>query len=137
MGIIAADLVHHLSYARIASIPNVTNTGKALLIAGTSMEGTEAAAEFCLRPDSISVLHRELGVESGEPLPPFEIPLSTASEGAPEWRRKWSQREGLVRPLERGTTIVKSLGADDLQCKRPMGAIEISLLIGELYRRQR
>lgn len=77
----AADLVRHRSYARIVSIPNVTNTGTALLIAGTSMEGTEAAAEFCLRPDSIAVLHRELGIQNGKPLPPFEILLSTASEG--------------------------------------------------------
>jgi hypothetical protein len=77
----AADVVHHRSYARIVSLPNVTSTGKALLIAGTSMEGTEAAAEFCLRHDSVSVLHRELGIENGKPLPPFEILLSTASEG--------------------------------------------------------
>jgi hypothetical protein len=77
----AADLVNHLSYARIAYIPNPTNTGNVLLIAGTSMEGTEAAAEFCLRPDSISILRNDLGVGGARTLPPFEILLATSSRG--------------------------------------------------------
>ena len=77
----AADLAHNLSYARIAYIPNVTNTGHALLIAGTSMEGTEAAAEFCLQPESVSILRRDLGVVSGQPLHAFELLLLTSSKG--------------------------------------------------------
>ncbi len=77
----AADLVHHLSYARIVYIPNPTNTGYALLIAGTSMEGTEAAAEFCLQPDSVSILRSDLGIGIAKSLPPFEILLATSSQG--------------------------------------------------------
>jgi hypothetical protein len=76
-----ADLVHHLSYARIAYIPNLTNTGQMLLIAGTSMEGTEAAADFCLRADSIPELLRALHLGSESRMPPFEALLMTSSKG--------------------------------------------------------
>lgn len=76
-----ADLLHHLSYARIAYIPNLTNTGHVLLIAGTSMEGTEAAADFCLRADSVSELQGALHLASGDRMPSFEALLMTSSKG--------------------------------------------------------
>jgi hypothetical protein len=77
----AADLARNLSYARIVYIPNVTNTGHALLIAGTSMEGTEAAAEFCLQPESVSMFLNQLGVGSEQKIPAFEALLLTSSKG--------------------------------------------------------
>lgn len=76
-----ADLAHSLSYARVVYIPNVTVTGHALLIAGTSMEGTEAAAEFCLQPESVSVILHELGLGATSKIPPFEVLLLTSSKG--------------------------------------------------------
>jgi hypothetical protein len=76
-----ADLARNLSYARVVYVPNVTDTGHALLIAGTSMEGTEAAAEFCLEPESVSKILRGLGLRAGEKIPPFEVLLLTSSKG--------------------------------------------------------
>lgn len=75
-----ADLAHNLSYARVVYIPNVTQTGHALLIAGTSMEGTEAAAEFCLQPESVSVILHGLGLSASSKVPPFEVLLLTSSK---------------------------------------------------------
>lgn len=77
----AADLVHHRSYARIVYIPNPTHTGKVLLIGGTSMEGTEAAAEFCLQPGSVAILRDSLKTRAGMPLPAFEILVAASTEG--------------------------------------------------------
>lgn len=76
-----ADLVRHISYARIAYIPNLTNTGHVLLIAGTSMEGTEAAADFCLRADSVPELLTALHLGSADRIPSFEALLMTSSKG--------------------------------------------------------
>jgi hypothetical protein len=75
-----ADVAHHLSYARIEYFPNFSRNGHVLMIAGTSMEGTEAAAHFCLQPDSVATLRRALGLGSGSPFPAFEILLATSSE---------------------------------------------------------
>lgn len=76
-----ADLAHNLSYARVVYIPNVTVTGHALLIAGTSMEGTEAAAEFCLQSESVPVILHGLGLGATGKIPPFEVLLLTSSKG--------------------------------------------------------
>jgi hypothetical protein len=77
----AADPAHNLSYARMAYFPNVTNTGHVLSIAGTTLEGTEAAADFCLQPDSVSILRRALGIGNVERLPAFEVLLVTSRMG--------------------------------------------------------
>lgn len=79
--IYAADFVHHRSYARIAYVPNPTHTGKVLLIGGTSMEGTEAAAEFCLQPGSVATLRDDLKIGAANPLPAFEVLVVTSNEG--------------------------------------------------------
>jgi hypothetical protein len=49
------------------------------MIAGTSMEGTEAAADFCLQPDSVAALRRALGIGGSAPFPAFEILLAASS----------------------------------------------------------
>jgi hypothetical protein len=68
-------------YAHIALVPNLTNTGWVLLIAGLSMESTESAADFCLDSDStLALLHALQASKTGKP-PFFEAVLSTSREG--------------------------------------------------------
>lgn len=67
-------------YARVALVPNLTRTGQALMIAGMSMESTEAAVDFCLSPDSMKLLST-LNVNGAGEVPPFEALLRTKKEG--------------------------------------------------------
>lgn len=80
LSVYAADVAHNLSYARIAYFTNVTGTGQVLTIAGTSMEGTEAAADFCLESDSVAAVRRALGIGASAEVPAFELLLSTSSK---------------------------------------------------------
>ena len=68
-------------YARVVLVPNLTNTGQVLLIAGEAMESTEAAADFCLDSASTQVLLHALGVSNGGKIPFFEAVLHTSTEG--------------------------------------------------------
>jgi len=65
--------------ARIALLDNLTGTGFVLTISGVSMEATEGAGEFLLRPDSVATLSQALGLRSGERLPKFEVVLETSA----------------------------------------------------------
>ncbi|MCL5744664.1 MAG: hypothetical protein M1541_12180 [Acidobacteria bacterium] len=49
------------SFARIALVPNLDNSGRVLLISGTTIEGTEAATEFFFGPHSTARLAQALG----------------------------------------------------------------------------
>ncbi len=60
-------------YAVISLIRNLTNDGYVLIIAGTRMEGTEAAGEMLLNQAMVSNLIRGLGLESDGELRPFEV----------------------------------------------------------------
>jgi hypothetical protein len=60
-------------YAVISLIRNLTNDGYVLMIAGTRMEGTEAAGEMLLNQAMASDMIRNLGPESGGRLRSFEI----------------------------------------------------------------
>jgi hypothetical protein len=64
-------------YARIAFVPNLTNSGRVLLIAGLSMESTESAANFCLGAQSNRILLSALGGTKTADLPFFEALLRT------------------------------------------------------------
>ena len=64
-------------YARIALVPNLTETGKVFLIAGTSMESTESAANFCLDAQSSKALLAALGTDNPAKMPYFEALLQT------------------------------------------------------------
>ena len=64
-------------YARIALVPNLTETGKVLLIAGTSMESTESAANFCLDAQSSQAILAALHIKNPAKLPYFEALLQT------------------------------------------------------------
>lgn len=65
-------------YARIALVPNLTETGKVFLIAGTSMESTESAANFCLDAQSSKALLAALGTDNPAKMPYFEALLQTS-----------------------------------------------------------
>ncbi|HWD00559.1 MAG TPA: hypothetical protein VG456_27570 [Candidatus Sulfopaludibacter sp.] len=65
--------------ARIALLDNLTSTGFVLTISGVTMEATEGAGEFLLRPDSMAAVAQALGLRPGERLPRFEIVLNTSS----------------------------------------------------------
>lgn len=66
-------------YARIALVPNLTKTGQALMIAGITMESTEAAVDFCLSPDSMKLL-AHLPSNGKNSVAPFEALLRTKQE---------------------------------------------------------
>jgi hypothetical protein len=72
-------------YSLVTYLPNLTNTGKVLIIEGTSAEGTEGALDFLLNPSNNG---RFLGANtrsnSRNMLPYFEVLLLTrAMGGAP------------------------------------------------------
>ncbi len=71
------------SYALIALLPNLAGTGKVLFIEGLTMEGTDAASEFVLNPQSCDLLVQRVKSELG-PLKSFEalLQLMPISGGA-------------------------------------------------------
>jgi len=82
------------SFATLSLLPNLTRNGTVLLLAGVTMEATEAAGEFAMREDFPEVVAKTLGVAPGQKLPFFEILLRTvAVAGAPHkadviaWRK--------------------------------------------------
>jgi hypothetical protein len=88
-----------LSYAHVALVSNLTNTGRVLLVAGISMEATEAAAGFLLNPSSSQELLNILGAANPGHAPDFELLLETmALEGAPNSARLIAHRVYPQRP---------------------------------------
>jgi hypothetical protein len=63
------------SYGLVALLPNMNTTGKVLLIEGLNMEGTDAAGEFLLNPQTCAVLIQHLQHEIGFPGQHFEALL--------------------------------------------------------------
>jgi hypothetical protein len=81
------------SFATISLLPNLGRSGEVVILAGTSMEATEAAGEFSLTDGFSKELARVLGT-NGQNLPYFEVLLKTVSmAGAPRkteiiaWRK--------------------------------------------------
>lgn len=75
----------NISYARIALVPNLTNTGRVLLVAGITMPATEAAADFLLKSSSTQKLQSLLGIHKTVLAPNFELLLeTTAVNGTPK-----------------------------------------------------
>ena len=70
-----------VSYARVALLPNLTRTGRVLLVAGITMEATEAAAGFLLNPSSSQQLLQILGATGTIQIPDFEVLLETSALG--------------------------------------------------------
>ncbi len=71
------------SYALVALLPNLAGTGKVLFIEGLTMEGTDAASEFVLNPQTCDVLLRRVVSELGS-VKPFDalLQLMPISGGA-------------------------------------------------------
>lgn len=62
-------------YAIIALVPSITPSRHAMVLAGTTTYGTQAAAEFVCNPARVEELMRKLGVSLSGPMPPFEAVL--------------------------------------------------------------
>jgi hypothetical protein len=68
------DDTSHRGFGQIAFLPNLSGNGYVLIIAGTSMDGTQAAKEFLFDPKrSNSIL--ELAEKKGKPFGGFEVLL--------------------------------------------------------------
>jgi len=68
-------------YARIAVLHNSSGSGRVALIAGTSMEGTEAAGEAFLDPNFATSLARLFGVNKVKNMSDFEAVIQTEGVG--------------------------------------------------------
>ena len=62
-------------YSVIALVPGIDPTRSILILAGTTTFGTQAAAEYVCREDSLAQLLRRLGVSRSEDIKPFEAVL--------------------------------------------------------------
>ncbi len=62
-------------YAVIALVPGIDPARSVLILAGTTTFGTQAAAEYVCRQDSLAELLRRLGVSKPSDLKPFEALL--------------------------------------------------------------
>ena len=62
-------------YAVVALIPGIDPSRSVLILAGTTTFGTQAAAEYVCREDSLAQLLSSLGVSKPEDLKPFEALL--------------------------------------------------------------
>jgi hypothetical protein len=67
------------SYARIALVPNLSGTGKVLLVAGCNIAGNEAAAEFLLSPASVALVKHTLGLSDLSQVSYFELLLEIST----------------------------------------------------------
>lgn len=77
-----------ISYAHVALVQNLTNSGRVLLIEGISMQATEAASDFLLSRTSIKVIPKLLGGSGLGQFPNFELLLKTSSiEDTPDSAR--------------------------------------------------
>jgi hypothetical protein len=87
-------------YGRVAVVPNLSQSGKVVLIAGTDMASTEGAGAFMLDPSSLEILHSALHTTNLDALKSFELLLETATvEGTPLKARLLAFR--LQKPLEK------------------------------------
>jgi hypothetical protein len=62
-------------YAVVALVPGIDPARSVLILAGTTTFGTQAAAEYVCRQDSLAVLLQRLGVSTAADLKPFEALL--------------------------------------------------------------
>lgn len=68
----------HLAYALVACVPNLSGKGYVLIVQGSAMAGTEAAADFALtNPELSELLH--LRTTQTSAIPRFEILLQTSN----------------------------------------------------------
>ncbi len=70
-----------VDYAVIAQVPGFEPSQRALILAGTTTYGTQAAAEFVCREDSAAELLSKLGLRRGANVPPFEALIQVRITG--------------------------------------------------------
>jgi hypothetical protein len=71
-------------YAVIALVPGIDPARSTLILAGTTTFGTQAAAEYVCREDSLAQLLQRVGVAKAEDMKPFEALLRVkVSHGVP------------------------------------------------------
>ncbi len=81
------------SYARVAAVPNLSGTGKVLLISGLYSESTEGASEAVLAPDFLQAVERMIPAEQITQAKSLELLLELHSvEGAVRERKLLSAR---------------------------------------------
>lgn len=68
-----------LAYGLVARVPNLTGTGKILLISGQKFTGLEAAGEYANDPAAAAELARLLNVTDIRNAPDFEVLIETQS----------------------------------------------------------
>jgi len=69
-------------YAVVALRPSVNPGHRTLALAGITEYGTQAAAEFVTRADSVKLLLARLNVRAGGPIPMFEALIRTTIRGS-------------------------------------------------------
>lgn len=69
------------AYGVGASVPNLDGTGHAMLIAGTNMQGTEAAGEFLTNASAFDAFLKKIEWRPDRPLPTFEVVLKLETMG--------------------------------------------------------
>jgi hypothetical protein len=75
---------HYQAFATISLVPNLTRTGSVLLLAGVSMEATEAAGEFTMSNSFDKLIAQVSQGSTSNELPYFEALIRTeAVSGAP------------------------------------------------------
>ena len=67
------------SYALLARVPNLSGTGKILIIYGFKASGAQAVGEYATDPRAAAELARVFGVNHVSDLPDFEVLLSNES----------------------------------------------------------
>ena len=67
------------SYALVGLVPNLSDTGKVLILEGLNMEGTEAAGEAVTNAERLAELLHDIGHRPGTPVRPFEALLRFTS----------------------------------------------------------
>jgi hypothetical protein len=63
------------NYAHIAVLPNMSGSGKVILVGATSLEALEAGGRFILQQESVQKLMRTYGVSSAAQLPSLDLVL--------------------------------------------------------------
>ena len=71
----------HLTYAVIALVPNLNDTGWVLIIEGLTMAGTQAAADVLFNHDAMRPFLDKAKLANGS-LKPFELLIETNSFGS-------------------------------------------------------
>ena len=66
-------------YSVIAYLPNLDHTGNVLIIAGTTMQGMEAAGQYISDPDLDASLFKVLGATPNKQPPYFEVLVNTGT----------------------------------------------------------